>query len=237
MSPKFKNCHLQRSTVLGDKLREAASSFTSYANTSFIHITRHRRSLLYGAGIVWKFPMLPCSLGLWDFSLLLTTFFEIAVYPASDWLTANLDAVTQNVGRDLICVTYSSSCLKFINLALTDLFLYFILLVPRRGPYLYNWNMNVRDHSITFTRENIRPEDAQGTILGYNITYVSLNEPNASINTMKTDTNTTTITLSNLKEGSTYIIGVAGFTRKGTGEYYYAAVTRKFWNNVTSNVS
>ena len=93
---------------------------------------------------------------------------------------------------------------------------------------MYNWNMNVRDHSITFTRENIRPEDAQGTIRGYNITYVSLNEPNASINTMKTDTNTTTITLSNLKEGSTYIIGVAGFTRKGTGEYYYVAVTRKF---------
>ena len=93
---------------------------------------------------------------------------------------------------------------------------------------MYNWNMNVRDHSISFTREDIRPEDAQGRILGYNITYFSLNEPNISNNTMKTDTNTRTITLNNLKEGSTYFIAVAGFARKGIGKYRYAAVTRKF---------
>ena len=93
---------------------------------------------------------------------------------------------------------------------------------------MYNWKMNVRDHSITFTRDDIRPEDAQGRILGYNITYVSLNEPNTSINTMKTDTNTTSVTLGSLNEGSTYLIAVAGFTRKGTGQYYYAAATRKF---------
>ena len=92
--------------------------------------------------------------------------------------------------------------------------------------------MNVRDLSITFTREDIRPEYAQGRILGYNITYFSLNEPNVSINSMKTETNTTRITLKNLKEGSTYFIAVAGFTRKGTGKYQYAAVTRKFLNNV-----
>ena len=88
--------------------------------------------------------------------------------------------------------------------------------------------MNVRDHSISFTRDNIRPEEAQGRILGYDITYFSINEPNNSINSIKTDTNTTRITLSNLKDGSTYKIGVAGFTRKGVGEYRYAVATRKF---------
>jgi len=85
---------------------------------------------------------------------------------------------------------------------------------------------NVRDHSISFTREDIRPEDAQGIILGYNITYVAFDEPNIT-KTIKTNTNTTRITLSNLKEG-TYLIGVAGFTRKGSGEYRYALATRKF---------
>jgi len=88
--------------------------------------------------------------------------------------------------------------------------------------------MNVRDNSISFNRGDIRPEDAQGRILGYNITYVSINEPNNSINSIKTDTNTTTITLSNLKEGSTYTIAVAGFTRKGVGQFRYAVATRKF---------
>ena len=76
----------------------------------------------------------------------------------------------------------------------------------------------------------MRPEDARGILLGYNITYFSLNEPNISINTMTTDTNITRITLSNLKEGSTYVIAVAGFTRKGTGKYQYAAATRKFFS-------
>ena len=92
--------------------------------------------------------------------------------------------------------------------------------------------MNILDHSVTFTRANIRPGNVQGRILGYNITYFSQNEPNISINVMKIDTNTTTITLSNLKEGSTYVIAIAGFTRKGTGEYYYTAATRKFLNNI-----
>ncbi|XP_068712588.1 uncharacterized protein [Montipora foliosa] len=96
--------------------------------------------------------------------------------------------------------------------------------VPRRGPYLYNWNINVRDHSISFTREDIRPEDAQGRILGYNITHAQLDELN-NTKWMITDTNTTRITLSNLEEGSTYLIAVAGFTRKGTGEYAVATVT------------
>ncbi|XP_068758033.1 receptor-type tyrosine-protein phosphatase F-like [Montipora capricornis] len=96
--------------------------------------------------------------------------------------------------------------------------------VPRRGPYLYNWNINVRDHSISFTREDIRPEDVQGRILGYNITHAQLDELN-NTKWMITDTNTTRITLSNLEEGSTYLIGVAGFTRKGTGEYAFATVT------------
>ena len=98
---------------------------------------------------------------------------------------------------------------------------------------MYNWNMNIRDLSITFTRDDIRPEDAQGRILGYNITYFSLNEPNVSINTMNTDKNTTRITLNNLKEGSTYFIAVAGITRKGTGKYQYAAVTRTFFKYIT----
>ena len=93
--------------------------------------------------------------------------------------------------------------------------------------------MNVRDLSITFTREDIRPEDAQGRILGYNIAYFSLNEPNVSINTIKTDTNTPRISLNNLTEGSTYFIAVAGFTRKGTGKYQYAAVTRTFFKYIT----
>ena len=96
--------------------------------------------------------------------------------------------------------------------------------------------MNVRDHSITFTLEGIRPEDAQGRILGYNIIYFSRNEPNVSINTMETDTNTTRITLNNLKEGSTYVIAVAGFTRKGTGKYQYTAVTCKFFNYVLKSL-
>ena len=87
--------------------------------------------------------------------------------------------------------------------------------------------MNVRNHSISFARGEIHPEDARGRILGYNIMYFSLNKPNISVKTMNTDTNTTIITLSNLKEGSTYLIAVAGFTRKGTGEYRYAAATRK----------
>ena len=39
-------------TFAGDKHREAASSYTSYPNTSSIHIPHHWRSLLYGAGIV-----------------------------------------------------------------------------------------------------------------------------------------------------------------------------------------
>ena len=85
---------------------------------------------------------------------------------------------------------------------------------------------NVRDHSISFIREDIRPEDAQGRILGYDIIYVLIDEPNIN-KTMEANTNTTRITLSNLKEG-TYLIGVAGFTRKGTGEYRYALATRKF---------
>ena len=89
---------------------------------------------------------------------------------------------------------------------------------------------NVRGHSISFTRGDIRPKDAQGRILGYDITYLSFGEPNTT-KTIKTNTETTKITLSNLKEG-TYLIGVAGFTRKGTGEYRYAVVTRRFLKNV-----
>ena len=96
--------------------------------------------------------------------------------------------------------------------------------------------MNVRDHSITFTLEGIRPEDAQGRILGYNIIYFSRNEPNVSINTMETDTNTTRITLNNLTEGSTYVIAVAGFSRKGTGKYQYTTVTCKFFNYVVKSL-
>ena len=93
---------------------------------------------------------------------------------------------------------------------------------------MYNWNVNVRDHSISFTREDIRPEDAQGRILGYNITHAQLDELN-NTKWMITDTNKTRITLRNLEEGSTYVIAVAGFTRKGTGEYAVATViTRKF---------
>lgn len=92
---------------------------------------------------------------------------------------------------------------------------------------MYNWYMNVRDSSISFTLGDIYPEDAQGRILGYNITYASFDELN-NTKTMETDTNTTRITLTNLKEGSTYLILVAGFTRKGTGQYEIAAATRKF---------
>jgi len=113
-------------------------------------------------------------------------------------------------------------------LPLTGVFLILISSVPRSGPYLYNWNTNGLDHSISFTRGDIRLEEAQGRILGYNITYVSINEPINGINSIKTDTNTTTITLSNLMEGATFKIGVAGFTRKGVGEYTYAVATRKF---------
>ena len=87
--------------------------------------------------------------------------------------------------------------------------------------------MNVRDHSISFNRGDIRLEHAQGRILGYETTYLSFDKPNVT-KTMQTDTNSTIITLSNLKEGSTYFIGVAGFTRKGTGEYRYTIATRKF---------
>ena len=96
---------------------------------------------------------------------------------------------------------------------------------------MYNWNINVRDYSISFTREDIRPEDAQGRILGYNITHAQLDELN-NTKWMVTDANTTRITLTNLEEGSSYLIAVAGFTRKGTGEYAVATVTRKFCNNV-----
>ena len=98
--------------------------------------------------------------------------------------------------------------------------------MPRRGPYIYFLKRNVRDHSISFTRGDIRPKDAQGRILGYDITYVSFDEPNTT-KTIKTNTETTRITLSNLKEG-TYFIGVAGFTSKGTGEYQYSVATRRF---------
>ncbi|KAL9953601.1 hypothetical protein ACROYT_G041044 [Oculina patagonica] len=96
--------------------------------------------------------------------------------------------------------------------------------VPRRGPYLYSWDVNVLVFSISFTRGDIDPEDAQGRVLGYVVKYATINQPNVT-KTITFDTNTTRITLRNLTEGTTYLIAVAGFTSKGTGQYRPHAAT------------
>ncbi len=100
-------------------------------------------------------------------------------------------------------------------------------LVPRRGPYLYSWDVNVLNSSISFRLEDINAEDAEGRVLGYIVTYATIVQPNAT-KTMVIDTNTTRITLRNLTEGTTYLIAVAGFTSKGNGQYSFHAATCKF---------
>jgi len=49
-SPKFKTLETYRSIVLGDILKAAPTSSTRYPKISFIQITRHRRTSLYGRG-------------------------------------------------------------------------------------------------------------------------------------------------------------------------------------------
>ena len=101
--------------------------------------------------------------------------------------------------------------------------------VPRRGPYLYDWFINLYELTISFRLSPISPNDAQGRLLGYTVTYVAVDELNYNNSrTMVVGPNTTRITLRNLKEGSTYTIATAGFTRKGNGTYRTFAATCKF---------
>ena len=102
--------------------------------------------------------------------------------------------------------------------------------VPRRGPYLYGWFTNVYELTVSFRLSPISPEDAQGRLMGYTVTYVGmLNYNNSSNNsrTMVVGPKTTRITLRNVKEGSTYTIVIAGFTRKGHGTYSIFVATCK----------
>ena len=61
-----------------------------------------------------------------------------AVYKASGWLTANLDAVTRNTERNLIPATNATSFpkKKIIILALSDLFFTFNFLSTQIWPSL-----------------------------------------------------------------------------------------------------
>ena len=100
---------------------------------------------------------------------------------------------------------------------------------PRRAPYLYDWLINLYKLTISFRLSPINPEDAQGRLLGYTLTYVAVDNLNYNNSrTILVGPNTTRITLRNLKEGSTYTIAIAGFTRKGNGTYRTFSATRKF---------
>ena len=92
--------------------------------------------------------------------------------------------------------------------------------MPREGPYLYHWLINVYELTISFRLSPISPNDAQGRLLGYTVTYVAMDELNYNNSrTMVVGPNSTRITLRNLKGESTYTIAIAGFTRKGRGTY------------------
>ena len=100
---------------------------------------------------------------------------------------------------------------------------------PRQGPYLYDWFINLYELTISFRLSPISPNDAQGRLLGYTVTYIAMDHFNYNNSrTMVVGPNTTRIILRNLKEGLTYTIAIAGFTRKGNGTYRTFAVTCKF---------
>ena len=100
--------------------------------------------------------------------------------------------------------------------------------MPRWGPYLYDWFINVYELTISFRLSPINPYDAQGRLLGYTITYVAMDKLKYNNSkTMVVGANTTRVTLGNLKEGSTYTIAIAGFTRKGRGTYRTFSATRE----------
>ena len=100
--------------------------------------------------------------------------------------------------------------------------------MPRRGPYLYDWFTNVYELTISFRLSPISPNDAQGRLLGYTVTYIAMDQLNYNNSrTMVVSPNTTRITLRNLKGGSTYTIATAGFTRKGRGTYRIFSATCK----------
>lgn len=85
--------------------------------------------------------------------------------------------------------------------------------------------MDVFESSISFKRRDIDQADAQGRILGYIVRYAAIGQQNLN-RTMVFGTNQTMFTLGNLTEGFTYLIGVAGFTSKGTGKYSFGGATR-----------
>ena len=94
---------------------------------------------------------------------------------------------------------------------------------------MYDWFINLYELTISFRLSPISPNDAQGRLLGYTVTYVAVDELNYNNSrTMVVGPNTTRITLRNLKGGSTYTIATAGFTRKGNGTYRTFAATCKF---------
>ena len=100
--------------------------------------------------------------------------------------------------------------------------------MPREGPKLYDWFINVYELTVSFRLSSIDPRDAQGRLLGYTLTYIAMDELNYNNSrTMVVSPNTTRITLRNLKEGSTYTIAIAGFTRKGRGTYRIFSATCK----------
>ena len=114
----------------------------------------------------------------------------------------------------------------FIIISLFYFFIYlfiFFFAVPLYGPYLYDKKINLREYSVYFRLEPLDTIDAQGKLLGYRIAYFLENTPNKTL-TMVISKNATEFLLIDLEEG-TYVISIAGFTRKGTGPYsHYSAI-------------
>ena len=99
--------------------------------------------------------------------------------------------------------------------------------VPLYGPHLYGRRINLFQQSVHFRLRPIDDRYIQGKLLGYSIEYFLETEQNNSIAKI-IGANATQFTVTGLKEGS-YIIRVAGFTRRGIGRYSQYTATCKYY--------
>ena len=84
------------------------------------------------------------------------------------------------------------------------------------------------DRSVSFQISPIEKRHHGGKLLGYNITYSPVGDPN-NMRFMLVDENTRRVTLNSLTHGPTYVILAAGFTSAGVGsKRLYAATCKLF---------
>ena len=89
---------------------------------------------------------------------------------------------------------------------------------------------------VSLSWKPIKPEDTKGNLLGYTIECRALNQDLKQ--TLVSNATATNVTISNLTTATTYIITVAGFTRKGLGPSSNEYVTCKlnFEKKIERNV-